>query len=603
MEKFGATPLSDNRCRFVVWAPLLSDMSLVLYGKDREVVPLTVSQCGFFTAEAEAKPGSQYFFRLPDGRDLPDPASRFQPDSVHGASVVVDTHAFAWTDDAFAGHPLGDLIIYEFHVGTFTEKGTFSAAIPRLKGLAELGITAVEIMPVAQFPGSRNWGYDGVYPFAVQNTYGGPAGLHEFVDAAHGCGLSVILDVVYNHLGPEGNYLGAFAPFFTDRYRTPWGQAVNYDDAYCGPVREFFIQNALYWLEEFHIDGLRLDAIHGIFDFSAHHILAELKERVQQLSERRGRPLHLIAESDLNDSHLLHDREHGGYGLDAQWSDDFHHSVHTLLTGENNGYYEDFGAIDDLEAVLRHGWRYAGQYSKFRKRVHGNSPAGLSPDHFVVCTQNHDQVGNRAVGDRLSEIVDLESLKLAAGITLLSPFVPLLFMGEEYGETHPFQYFTSHGDLALIEAVRKGRREEFEAFGWEGEVPDPQDEATFKRCILDYTVRESEPHKTLYALYGKLIEIRKRFRLGARKPQVHRDRSARILALEYAEGGEPILAVFNFEDLAANARLGDVLNGFRPMFTSVEFGSVVAAEDGKQQNFENGLQMARRSFAILEAGH
>lgn len=562
------------------------------------------SHCGFFVVEAEAAAGSQYLFRRPDGCELPDPASRFQPDGVHGASVVINPADFKWTDENFAGHSLRDLIIYELHVGTFTPQGNFAAAIARLDALVELGVTAVEIMPVAQFPGARNWGYDGVYPFAAQNSYGGPVGLQEFVDAAHARGLSVILDVVYNHLGPEGNYFGAYGPFFTDRYHTPWGQAINYDGAQSDPVRELFIQNALYWLEEFHIDGLRLDAIHGIFDFSAHHFLAELKERTQQLAERSGRPLHIIAESDLNDARLLHCPQRGGYGLDAQWSDDFHHSVHTLLTGETTGYYADFGSFEDLYTVLRDGWRYSGQYSGFRKRRHGNSPAGIPPERFVVCTQNHDQVGNRAAGDRLSQLVDTESLKLAAGITLLSPFVPLLFMGEEYGETHPFQYFTSHSDKDLIAAVCNGRREEFKAFGWQGDVPDPQDDATFKRSILDPAVRDAEPHRTLWNLYKSLIAIRKEFALGGRKPEVRGDSSTKTLTLEYSEGGAPLAIAFHFGDAPARISLPLDFKLLSPCFDSSKPDFAYAPESksvGKAAPPNSGFLLAPHSFVIFES--
>jgi maltooligosyltrehalose trehalohydrolase len=544
MEKFGPTPLSDSRWSFVAWAPGLSELSLVLCGQPAGRIAMTREGCGFYVAEANAKAGTKYLFALPDGRELPDPASRFQPDGVHGPSAVIDTSTFCWTDGDFSAPPLKETIIYELHVGTFTSEGTFNAAIPRLSELSELGITTVEVMPVAQFPGARNWGYDGVYEFAAQNSYGGPAGFQEFVNAAHDRSLSVVLDVVYNHVGPDGNYLGAFGPFFTDRYRTPWGQAINYDDAESAPVREFFIQNALYWLEEFHVDGLRLDAVHGIFDFSAHHFLAELKERVEELAARTGRRLYVMAESDLNDSRLVHRPSRGGYGLDGQWSDDFHHSVHTLLTGESSGYYADFGSIENLTTVLSEGWLYSGQYSRYRRRRHGNSPAGIAPERFVVCTQNHDQVGNRALGDRLSQIVDLESRKLAAGILLLSPFTPLLFMGEEYGETRPFQYFTSHGDPALIEAVRKGRREEFAAFGWDENVPDPQDEATFKACVLDWDVRDNEPHRTLLNLYRSLIAIRNRFGLGGGKPEVRSD--GRTITLEYRDGRAPVTAIFHF---------------------------------------------------------
>ena len=484
-------------------------------------------------------------FRMPDGQNFPDPASRFQPEGVHRASAVVDTRQFRWTDGKFHGHSLRDLIIYELHVGTFTPEGTFAAAIARLDDLVELGITAVEIMPVTQYPGSRNWGYDGVFPYAVQNSYGGPKALQGFVDAAHARGLSVILDVVYNHIGPEGNYFGNFGPFFTKKYSTPWGEAINYDGAESDAVRMFFIQNALYWLRDFHIDGLRLDAIHGIFDFGALHILAELKKKVAELADRTNRKLHVIAESDLNDARVLHDACHGGYALDAQWSDDFHHALHTLLTGERSGYYADFGSIEDLATVLRDGWLYAGQFSRFRRRRHGNSPGGIRTDRFVVFSQNHDQVGNRAGGERLANLVDFDGLKMAAGVTLLSPFVPLLFMGEEYGEKRPFQYFTSHGDERLIEAVRKGRREEFSSFGW-SDAPDPQSEATFECSKLDYCAEDDSSHQALREFYRELIRLRKEFRLGGSKPRVEWDREQQTILLEYREPGMAV--IYHFGD-------------------------------------------------------
>jgi maltooligosyltrehalose trehalohydrolase len=543
MLEFGATPISEDRCRFVAWAPGKSELSLVFCGDRREVISMR-SQSGFHVAEADAREGARYAFRMPDGREFPDPASRFQPDGVHHPSAVVDTRKFKWSDAGFTGHSLREMVMYELHVGTFTSAGTFDAAISRLDDLAELGITALEIMPVAQFPGGRNWGYDGVFPFAPQNSYGGPWALQRFVDAAHGRGISVILDVVYNHLGPEGNYLGEFGPIFSGRYCTPWGQAMNFDGPESEAVRSFFIQNALYWLKEFHVDALRLDAVHGIFDFSARHFLAELKEHVRDLSAQAKRTLSVIAESDLNDSRLLHLPVRGGYGLDAQWSDDFHHALHALVTNESTGYYGDFGTIEDLGIAIRDGWRYSGQFSRFRKRRHGNSPQGVSPDHFVVFSQNHDQVGNRAGAERLAALVDFEGAKLAAGVTLLSPFVPLLFMGEEYGEQRPFHYFTSHGDPALIEAVRRGRREEFAQFGWGDEVADPQHESTFAASALNYAAKDTEPHRTLRRFYKSLLTLRKRLGLGSANPDVTWNESAKTLTLAYR--AVPILAIFHF---------------------------------------------------------
>src|SRR6202790_1374279 len=492
--RVGANRLPDGSWEFLLWAPHSRSVSLHLLRGRGELLPMEFLAEGYHRAVVPTlDPGSKYFYQLDGERDMPDPASRYQPQGVHGPSQVVDLDAFDSTDHNWKGTTLERSIFYELHVGTYTPEGTFDALIPHLPVLAALGLTTLELMPVAQFPGARNWGYDGVYLYAPQNTYGAPAALQRLIDAAHLNALSVALDVVYNHLGPEGNYLSAYGPYFTDRYKTPWGQAINFDGAESDEVRRFFIENAMYWLEDYHFDALRLDAIHGIYDFGARHFLAELKSAVADLSQRLGRKIHLIAESDLNDSRILRDPEHGGYGIDAQWSDDFHHSVHTLLTRENLGYYADFEGITPLASTLRDGWYYSGQHSNYRKRRHGNSPRGLSPAKFVVCNQNHDQVGNRAAGERLTGLVSFEALKLAAGITLLSPFVPMLFMGEEYGEPAPFQYFTSHGDPELGEAVRRGRREEFAAFGWEGSVPDPQNEHTFSRSSLNHSLKKKEP--------------------------------------------------------------------------------------------------------------
>lgn len=600
MEKLGAVPLSDKRCRFVVWAPAARELSIVVCGNGGQIVPMR-ARCGFHVAEAPAPVGTRYFFRMPDGRDLPDPASRFQPEGVHGPSEVIDTDDFRWTDTRFGGRALSEMVIYELHVGTFTKEGTFRAAAARLDDLADLGITAVELMPVGQFPGSRNWGYDGVFPFAAQNSYGGPSGLQEFVNEAHARSISVILDVVYNHFGPEGNYAGAFGPYFTDRYRTPWGPAINFDGADSGPVRTFFVQNALYWLEEFHIDALRLDAVHGIFDFSAHHFLAELKEQVQTLAHRSGRRLYLIAESDLNDARLLHQAREGGYALDAQWSDDFHHALHTLLTHETSGYYADFGCPEDLCLVMRDGWRYSGQYSRFRRRRHGNSSAGIAQSRFVVFNQNHDQVGNRAQGERLLQLTDRDSARLAAGVTLLSPFVPLLFMGEEYGETHPFLYFTSHADKALADAVRDGRRKEFAGFGWEGEIPDPQDEMTFKRSILNYAGRKAEPHRSLWNLYHELIALRKKFAMAGAKPKVRCDDSSQMLTLEYHEAPDPLAVAFHFGDQPACVPLLLESGPYSVILNSSESTSADAASEVSANSGENSFLFGRRSFVVFKS--
>jgi maltooligosyltrehalose trehalohydrolase len=493
--------------------------------------------------------------------------SRWQPDGVHGPSRVVDPGAFEWTDGEWRGIPMADYIIYELHVGTFTPAGTFDGVIDDLPRLRELGVTAIEIMPIGEFPGGRNWGYDGAHLYAVQSTYGGPDGLKRLVDAAHAAGMAVVLDVVYNHLGPEGNYLDAFGPYFTDRYRTPWGRAVNYDGAGSDEVRRLVIDNALYWVTEYHVDGLRLDAVHGIFDFGALHVLQELAEAVHRQAEQLGRTVVVIGESDLNDPKLIRLPEEGGYGLDAQWSDDFHHAVHVALTGERSGYYADFGGVEMIAESLREPFVYALRYAPSRQRRHGAPSTGIPRERFVVAIQNHDQVGNRAAGDRLSTLVSPEQLKVAVALLLLSPYVPLLFMGEEYGETNPFQYFVSHGDAQLVDAVRRGRREEFAAFGWSDAVPDPQAESTFESSKLDRRKLEDPQHAGMCELYRDLIAMRKVLGprskvLGPRsdgagnEPQVaFRDG---VITLERLAGdGGRMVAVFNCSDREQRVTLPD----------------------------------------------
>lgn len=509
---FGASVLENGSVAFRVWAPYAKQIQIKLIGQGLPLqVPMKAAERHCFEAVVPHVPaGSRYFYHISGDKDRPDPYSRFQPEGVHGPSEVVDPKAFAWTDQKWRGIPLEEYILYELHPGTFTPEGTFDAIIAHLNYLKhDLGITAVEIMPIAQFPGQRNWGYDGVHLFAPQNSYGGPDGLRRLVDACHSAGLAVVLDVVYNHLGHEGNYLREYGPYFTPKYKTPWGDAVNYDDAGSDFVRRYVIDNALYWIREYHIDALRLDAIHAIYDFSAKHILEEMKEAVDETARSLGRPVYLIAESDLNDPKIIRAPEQGGYGLDAQWSDDFHHCLHTILTGEREGYYLDFGRLDQMERALRKGYVMAGVYSPYRDRIHGSPSDDQPPSKFVVFSQNHDQAGNRTLGDRLSSLISFEAQKLAAAVVLLAPNLPLLFMGEEYGETAPFQYFTDYQDRALGEAVRKGRREEAVGFGWKGDVPDPQSEETFQRSKLDLSRRYLDPHHRLFAFYQRLIALRK----------------------------------------------------------------------------------------------
>jgi len=548
--------LTYQGIRFRVWAPKVRSVSLRVIGEPDDH-PMISEPNGYFTTFlAHREAGSRYFYVLDGDRIRPDPVSRFQPEGVHGSSEVIDPGSFQWEDQGWKGIPTEELILYEIHTGAFTREGTFEAVLPLLNYLKfEIGVTAVELMPVAQFPGERNWGYDGTYLYAPQNSYGGPHGLKSLVNACHKVGLALILDVVYNHLGPEGNYLGDFGPYFTDRYRTPWGPAVNYDGPESDEVRRFIISNALYWVTEFHIDGLRVDAIHGIFDFSARHILYDLREAVHQQAKRLGRQVAVIAESDLNDARVVDPPAKGGHGLNAQWNDDFHHCLHTLLTKERGGYYEDFGEVDQMIKSFKEGFVYSGQYSSFRRRRHGNSSRHLPPGKFVVFSQNHDQVGNRAKGDRLDMLISFEAQKLAAAVVLLSPFLPLLFMGEEYGEEAPFQYFISHSDPELIEAVRKGRRDEFSAFGWEGEIPDPQNVATFWRSKADHHLRSEGKNRSLLEFYGMLIKLRKELPSlshSTRKGmEIDRVEESRILFIGRQYGDDEVFCLFNFDETPA----------------------------------------------------
>ncbi|HEX9106618.1 MAG TPA: malto-oligosyltrehalose trehalohydrolase, partial [Longimicrobiales bacterium] len=508
----GAVPLGAGRTSFRFWAPRAECVRVRLLAGEQQperTIELRPEARGYWRAIAEdAPPGTLYFVRLGEGEEYPDPASRWQPQGVHGPSAVVPRE-FPWSDAGWRGPRLEEYVFYELHVGTFTPEGTFEAVITQLDRMRELGITCVEIMPVAQFAGERNWGYDGVLPFAVQHSYGGPAGLRRLVDVCHARGLAVCLDVVYNHLGPEGNVAPAFGPYLNERYATPWGGAMNFDAGGSDEVRRFFIENALGWIVDFHVDALRLDAVHAMLDTSAVPFLQELADAVHRVADRLGRHVYLVAESDLNDPRLVQPPELGGFGLDAQWMDDFHHSLHVLLTGEATGYYQDFNGVSDLARAFRNGYVYTGQYSAYRGRRHGASARAVPARRFVVYAQNHDQVGNRAQADRLSTLVDFESLKLAAAAVCLSPFLPLLFMGEEYGEEAPFMYFVSHTDPELVEAVRRGRREEFAAFYWRDEPPDPHGRETFESARLRHGLRREEDHRTIAAFYRELLRLRR----------------------------------------------------------------------------------------------
>jgi maltooligosyltrehalose trehalohydrolase len=493
--------------RFDVWAPDASSVELEADGVRHAMT--RSGRPGWWTVTAG---GTDYGFVLDGEGPVPDPRSPWQPDGVHGLSRVYDHDGFAWGDGGWRGRPLPGCVLYELHVGTFTPEGTFAAAAERLDHLVELGVDAVELMPVAAFSGRHGWGYDGVGLWAVHEPYGGPDGLKRFVDACHHRGLAVVLDVVYNHLGPSGNYLGRYGPYFTDTYRTPWGRAINADAAGSDEVRAFIVGNALMWLRDYHLDGLRLDAVHAIHDARATHLLEELSTAVAALGAGTGRTVFLIAESDLGDPRLVAPREAGGYGLDAQWSDDFHHALHALLTGERQGYYADFGSPAALVKTLTRAFFHDGTWSSFRGRSHGRPVDRLrTPAHrFVAFLQNHDQIGNRATGDRITGTLSTDQLKVGAGLLLTAPFTPMLFMGEEWGATTPWRYFTDHAESKLARAVSEGRRREFAAHGWAtADVPDPQDPATYRASILDWDQRDKPHHRELLDWYKALIDLRR----------------------------------------------------------------------------------------------
>ena len=549
----GATPLKNGGVHFRVWAPDVSSLALQLAQRPA----LTMHRDGedFELVVPDAQAGDMYSFVFEDGRQRPDPISRSQPRGVHGPSQVVDPGAFSWTDRDWEGIALRDYILYELHIGTFTPEGTFAGAISKLQHLKDLGITAVELMPVGEFPGARNWGYDQVDLYAPHSAYGGPDGLKSLVDACHQAGLAVVLDVVYNHVGPEGNYLSEFGPYYTDRYRTPWGRAMNFDGPFSDGVRRFVIDNALYWLTEYHIDALRLDAIHEIFDNSARPVLAELRDRFHAQAAHLEREAWIIAESDLNDVRVLNSRAQGGYAIDAQWLDEFHHSVRTYLTGANRGYLGGFGTLRHIQKAITEGFVYDGSYSTFRKRHFGSSSSDLHGHSFVACIQNHDQVANTSQGSRLSHLVSIEQYKIAVALLLCSPCLPLLFMGEEFAETNPFLYFTSHGDPGLSRQVSEGRWKEFEEFTVVGDFVDPQAVEAFERSKLSWNL-----HSDVLELYCELIRLRKRWRClhNGRKDltKVEVDEAAQWLRMERGDpSGCRAILFCNFANAEANPAL------------------------------------------------
>lgn len=490
---------------FKLWAPFAEKVELLI--NDVISVQAQMAEMGYWIILTDSiSPGDSYKVRINGGKTFPDPASLMQPEGVHGPSRALDLSSYKWNDRDWKGLD-EENVFYELHTGTFSKKGTFEGIAGRIGYFKDLGINTLEIMPVAQFPGSRNWGYDGVFPFAVQNSYGGAFALMKLVDECHLNGISVVLDVVYNHLGPEGNYLNEFGPYFTDDYKTPWGKAVNFDGAWCDGVRDFYTENMLMWLRDFHFDGLRIDAVHAIKDFSAHHIIRELREKADELQVATGRRYNLIGEIDLNDTRFINPFEIGGFNLDKQWCDEFHHSIHALVTGERNGYYKDFGELWQLIKSLNKAFVYDGIWSEHRKRIFGSSTDGLPGNKFVVFIQNHDHIGNRAMGDRLGNLVGFEMLKLIAGTMFVSPYNPLIFMGEEYNELNPFLYFTSHGDKELARLVSEGRKKEFPGFISSDEFPEPQEEEVFERSVLTFDI--SGEHKHIFDFYRELIRLRK----------------------------------------------------------------------------------------------
>jgi maltooligosyltrehalose trehalohydrolase len=561
----------DGGAEALIWAPDAKDVTLRVEGG--ATIPMTKGERGYWhTSTRHIRPGMSYQVLLGD-EALPDIASLDQPD-IHGASRAFSAHQFNWTDDDWNGIPLAEFIIYELHTGTFTPEGTFMGITQKLDHLKDLGVNAIELMPVAAFPGKRNWGYDGVFPFAVQDSYGGPLGLQQLVDACHQRGLAVVLDVVYNHLGPEGNYFGQYGPYFTDKYRTPWGNAVNFDDAGCDAVRRYFIENALMWFRDFHIDALRLDAVHAIKDLSPKHLLSEIREYTDLLMAQTGRRHLLIVECDLNDHRFIDPLAEGGYGMDAQWTDEFHHALRVSAGGERSGYYSDFTPLSDLVRAYQHGYVYNGQYSAERDKSFGTDPVGNAGSQFIVFSQNHDQVGNRMLGERSGQLFSFEMRKLMAAAIFVSPFIPLLFMGEEYSESNPFLYFVSHTDPKLIDAVRKGRRDEFKAFNTQGEAPDPAAPDTFERSRLQWQLPLQQPHETMLRYYRALIGLR-RSEPALRVPdrtgcRVNADVAANIMTLTRSSGAQQLVCLLNFSKESRPVTIPDGIVQPQIIFNSAE---------------------------------
>ncbi|GAB2686924.1 malto-oligosyltrehalose trehalohydrolase [Mucilaginibacter koreensis] len=591
---------NNGEAEILVWAPEAQTAGIKLCST-KQVLPLQQLEYGYWTLTTPLlKAGDWYKVVINDKEFLPDPASLSQPEGVHGASVVVNLNSFKWTDDSWKNIPLADYLLYELHTGTFSPEGTFAGIEKKLDYLLELGITAIEIMPIAQFPGNRNWGYDGVYPYAVQDSYGGAQGLQQLVNACHNKGIAVVLDVVYNHVGPEGNYLNSFGKYFTDKYHTPWGNAINVDDEWSDGVRQYIIQNALMWFRDFHVDALRLDAVHAIKDFGAEHILSQLKTEVDQLIQQTGRPHYLIVECDLNDPRFINPQSKNGLGMDAQWIDEFHHALRITAGGDRSGYYEDFNGIADLAKAYQDAYVYSGQYSSHRRKLFGGQATENGGQQFIVFSQNHDQVGNRMLGERSSQLFSFEMQKLMAGAVLVAPYLPMLFMGEEWSEPHPFLYFVSHTDPQLAEAVRKGRKQEFAAFHAEGEAPDPMDEETFNQSKLQWNLVNEGQHQVMFNFYKTLITLRKQTPalhvLDRNSLKVSCDEQAQTLILQRWHKDNKVTIAMNFSDQPQQVDLPNIKAEWKLLMASAD---VQWNGPGFNSNNAGGIfDLSSQSFCI-----
>lgn len=586
-----------------IWAPLAKEVAVILTDK-KNIITLSKDELGYWkTITDEISIGDLYKI-VSDGNEFPDPAALSQPGGVHGSSKAINLHAFLNNDKSWNNLPLEDYIIYELHTGTFTPEGTFAAMEEKLAYLKDLGINAIEIMPVSQFPGDRNWGYDGVFPFAVQHSYGGAAGLKHLTEACHAKGIAVILDVVYNHLGPEGNYLGAIGAYFTDKYNTPWGKAINFDDEWCDGARRYFIENALMWFRDFHIDALRMDAVHAIKDFSPVHVLREMKLQVDKLMQETGKQHYLIVESDLNDTRFINPLEQQGFGMDAQWIDEFHHALRVTAGEERNGYYADFNGLYHLAKSYKDAYVFDGRFSPHRKKFFGVKAENNPGKQFIVFSQNHDQVGNRMLGERTSTLVSFEMQKLMAGAVMVSPFLPMLFMGEEYSEPNPFLYFVSHTDPDLAEAVRKGRKAEFAAFHLHGEAPDPVSEKTFEASKLQWHLLQQEPNNIMHDFYKTLISLRKQQpalkHLDRDKLEAEANEESQTLLLHRWHDSEHVYCLLNFSQQQKQLILPNNQKAYKKIFDSADplWGGPAAAPD--TISGEMNITIQPESFLIFK---